>query len=233
MEKSRQTSGNRNSAKHTVSYTSKRHRRIVTVMAVLLSVILIAAYSFPFFVGSAVGNQQNMASQQNSQQTLQSQIKDLKKQLEANPEDKTLQKKLADTYFNLGIVQDQEGLAEAQKSYQAAVEAYQAILANSEQDVNVLLELAIAAYYSGDIVLAEQTYQQAIAIQPDSYDVLYNYGLFLAEVKNDYAGAIENWEKALTNLPATQSAEKLNSLISQAKQLQSEQAGTSQNGQGG
>jgi tetratricopeptide (TPR) repeat protein len=50
---------------------------------------------------------------------------------------------------------------------------------------------------AGDYAIAENHYQQAIAINPDNADIRYNYANLFARL-NDYTDAVDGYEKVLT-----------------------------------
>lgn len=73
---------------------------------------------------------------------------------------------------------------------------YQKIL-KTNQDPNIMVDMATSAFYSGDYDLAEKTFKEVIVIKPDSITALFNYGIFLSQAKQDWAGALNQWQKAL------------------------------------
>ncbi|BAE86807.1 Cytochrome c biogenesis factor [Desulfitobacterium sp. LBE] len=130
----------------------------------------------------------------------QDQINSLKQALEANPQDTQTRLALADTYYDWGmqtLSQDmaEENLATTTSILQQAVTEYQEVL-KTEKNVNILVDMATAAFYTSQNELADQTFQEALQEDPNFYNGLYNYGVFLYS-QGDYGKAIEQWEKAL------------------------------------
>ncbi|AFM02473.1 tetratricopeptide repeat protein [Desulfitobacterium dehalogenans ATCC 51507] len=131
----------------------------------------------------------------------QDQINSLKQALEANPQDTQIRLSLADTYYDWGmqtLSQDmsEENLGATTSILQQAVAEYQEVL-KTEKNVNILVDMATAAFYTSQNELADQTFQEALQEDPNFYNGLYNYGVFLYSQGN-YGKAIEQWEKALT-----------------------------------
>lgn len=130
----------------------------------------------------------------------QDQINSLKQALEANPQDTQTRLALADTYYDWGmqtLSQDmaEENLATTTSILQQAVTEYQEVL-KTEKNANILVDMATAAFYTSQNELADQTFQEALQEDPNFYNGLYNYGVFLYS-QGDYGKAIEQWEKAL------------------------------------
>ncbi|SHN69320.1 tetratricopeptide repeat protein [Desulfitobacterium chlororespirans] len=130
----------------------------------------------------------------------QDQINSLKQALEANPQDTQTRLALADTYYDWGmqtLSQDmaEENLATTTSILQQAVTEYQEVL-KTEKNASILVDMATAAFYTSQNELADQTFQEALQEDPNFYNGLYNYGVFLYS-QGDYGKAIEQWEKAL------------------------------------
>ncbi|MEA4903193.1 tetratricopeptide repeat protein [Desulfitobacterium sp.] len=201
-----------------------KHRAIAIIIVALVSISMIGSTFVLFFSDSPVT--QTAAQTAN---TADSQIADLQGQvdafnqaLEKNPGDTNLRLNLADKYYDLGLAQlsssqDQSIAGAATTNLKQAVAQYQEVLKVNKDDVNILVDMATAAFYSGDNTLAESTFQHVLAIKPDFYNALVNYGIFLIEAKSDYIGAIEEFNKALNTNPPPESAQQLNNLISYAQ----------------
>lgn len=69
------------------------------------------------------------------------------------------------------------------------------------------------AYYD----LAEKSYQEALKLNPNFQQALFDYGIFLYQIKKDYSTAIRLWQTALDKDPNGPNAGQLKNLISQAK----------------
>jgi Tfp pilus assembly protein PilF len=84
--------------------------------------------------------------------------------------------------------------------------------------VDVRVDRAVSAFRSGNLELAEEEFEKAIAINPDHAKAYYNFGVFLFYGLNRPAEAIERFEKVLeldsANYPALISATEF--MIAQA-----------------
>lgn len=201
-----------------------KHRAIAIIIVALVSISMIGSTFVLFFSDSPVTQTAAQTANPADSQIadLQSQVDAFNQALEKNPEDTNLRLNLADKYYDLGLAQlsssqDQSIAEAATTNLKQAVAQYQEVLKVNKDDVNVLVDMATAAFYSGDNTLAESTFQHVLAIKPDFYNALVNYGIFLIEAKSDYIGAIEEFNKALNTNPSPESAQQLNNLISYAQ----------------
>lgn len=201
-----------------------KHRAIAIIIVALVSISMIGSTFVLFFSDSpATQTAAQTANPADAQiADLQGQVDAFNQALEKNPEDTNLRLNLADKYYDLGLAQlsssqDQSIAGAATTNLKQAVAQYQEVLKVNKDDVNVLVDMATAAFYSGDNTLAESTFQHVLAIKPDFYNALVNYGIFLIEAKSDYIGAIEEFNKALNTNPSPESAQQLNNLISYAQ----------------
>jgi len=201
---------------------NKKTQRIVgAIIAVLVTISMVGLGMLGNFTSGAVPPAQNSSSSPDSAladnyQKAKDKVADLSQQAEANASDVELQQKLGDAYFELAIAALQIAPDEVKADFNQAVKSYQTILA-ARQDINVLTDLATAAFYGEQYDLADQTFKQALALQPDFEQALFYYGVFLSEVKQDYAAAIELWQKALNNNPAGPNADWLKQYIAQTQ----------------
>lgn len=201
-----------------------KHRAIAIIIVALVSISMIGSTFVLFFSDSPVTQTAAQTANPADSQIadLQSQVDAFNQALEKNPADTNLRLNLADKYYDLGLAQlsssqDQSIAEAATTNLKQAVAQYQEVLKVNKDDVNVLVDMATAAFYSGDNTLAESTFQHVLAIKPDFYNALVNYGIFLIEAKSDYIGAIEEFNKALNTNPSPESAQQLNNLISYAQ----------------
>lgn len=168
----------------------KQTQKFTVYIIVALLIISLVGSSFVLFFGDT--------GSATVTGTYQSRIDSLNQVLEANPQDTQSRLNLANTYYDYAI-QTMNGNKpeEAGTIFQQAVGQYQEVL-KSQKDVNILVDMATAAFYGGQDDIAEQTFQEALKEDPDFLNGLFNYGIFLMEAKEDYGAAIEQWEKALT-----------------------------------
>lgn len=217
-------------------------RKTVAVVIVALICLSMIGSSFALYFshdlvpGAAASSSTDpMAAQI---QAVQSQIDGLNQSLKTNPQDTNLRLSLANDYYDLGMLQanlsQSTAQAQATASLKQAVAAYQEVLKTKKDDVNILLDMATAAFFAGDNALAETTYKQALALKPDSFNGLLNYGYFLMNGKGDYLGAIAEFNKALNTNPSPEDADHVKSLISaaQAQLNAANSANSSANGTG-
>lgn len=210
-----------------VSYLKNRQKRqkriVVTMLVVIVILTMVASGGAMFFSNSGIptpGNG-NTSADSTASATADYQAKKasaaaLAQQAKTNPTDVSLQTDLGNAYYDAGLAAESAAPAEATDNYKNAVTAYQNVL-KSNKDVNVMVDMATAAFKSGQNDLAEKTYQEALALKPDFVNGLVDYGIFLANVKQDLKGAIAQWEKA--EQASTDATEKsqISDLISQAQ----------------
>ncbi|HWQ72172.1 MAG TPA: hypothetical protein VN370_07615 [Desulfitobacteriaceae bacterium] len=204
---------------------NKKTQRIVGgVIAVLVTLSMVGAGMFGYFIGGDVPPEQTSASSAYAEiyQSLKGQVESLQQQVAANPDDVALKQELGKAYFNLALSAVQIAPDEVKENFNQAIKNYQDVL-QTKKDINLLTELAVAAFYSGQSDLAEQTFQEALALQPDYELALIYYGNFLLEVKQDYAAAIGLWQKALDQNPTGPNADLLKQYISEAGNMLNQQ----------
>ncbi|QGP92899.1 Tetratricopeptide repeat protein [Neomoorella glycerini] len=171
---------------------------------------------------------QKAAQEQISQ--LETEISNLQKELQAKPNDVATILKLGDNQYHLGTIylfvnSDQ---AKATASFKAAVNSYQQVLKLNPQEKGINLRLAGAALYAGDEKLAEDNFQAAIKADPGDNNARITYGMYLASMKGDLQGAIDQWQEILKHNPDKELADQVQEMIKQAeaaKQKASEPGG--------
>ncbi|WP_161952828.1 tetratricopeptide repeat protein [Moorella stamsii] len=160
---------------------------------------------------------QKMAQEQIGK--LETEISDLQKEVQANPNDVATILKLGDNQYNLGTLYlfangDQD---KAIESFKAAVASYQQVLKLNPQEKGVNLRLAGAALYAGDDKLAEENFQAAIKADPGDNNARMTYGMYLASMKGDLQGAIDQWQEILKHNPDKDLADQVQEMIKQAE----------------
>lgn len=197
----------------------RKRNRIVATIIVSLVILTMTASTFVLILNSNTGTPtSSTADPSDSQiQSLQSSVDGLNQALKANPQDVNLQLNLANSYYDLAMAQYNSSSPDrATPNFKQAVTAYQEVI-KSNKDVNVLVDMATAAFYGGDNTLAETTFKQALTEKPDFFNGLLNYGYFLMNAKGDYLGAIAEFNKALNTNPSPTDADKVKNLISMAQ----------------
>jgi Tfp pilus assembly protein PilF len=210
------------------------HKNVAIVIVVLVAISMIAPSFMLLFStkdnANAVYSLGNSSAGNSSIQGLQSQVDALSEAVKANPQDIPTRLNLANSYYDLATaIMGSSTLEQATPIFKQAVAEYQEV-SKSQKDINILVDMATAAYYGGENDLADKTFKEALVIKPDFLNALLNYGFFLMNAKKDYMGAIAQWNTALTKAnPSPEETERLKSFISMAQeQLQDsfEKSGT-------
>lgn len=197
-----------------------KQRVLAIVIAVIAVVALLGSAVMGYMYGglSPSSSSSSQASSNSDYQSLKQRVAALEEQAKAKPGDNSIQEDLANAYYDLGTLAQQNNPDEAQKDFEQAVKAYQNVL-KSNKDINNLVDMATAAFYAGQNDLAEKSFKEALAENPNFLNALYNYGIFLSHAKNDYAGAIRLWQTALNNNPNAPQADRLKQLISETQNV--------------
>ncbi|WP_088227584.1 hypothetical protein [Desulfosporosinus sp. FKB] len=192
------------------------------MIASLLIFSLAGAGAYGYFKGSSSGNSSaaSSASSANSDYTsLKGRVNQLTQQVRSNPNEIQLQQDLGNAYYDLGTAARTAAPNEAKNDFVQATKYYQNVL-QSKQDINVLTDMATAAFYSGQNELADMSYQKAIHENPDFQQALFNYGVFTYQIKKNYAAAIQLWQTALAKDPNGPNVDEIKKLIAEAKKGQ-------------
>ncbi|HEY8910891.1 MAG TPA: hypothetical protein VIM51_11520 [Desulfosporosinus sp.] len=200
---------------------AKKHRFSAWVLVVLISIAMVGSGFSMFFGGSNVpstdtNSQTNATNPLADYQATKARIEAMVKQAKVDPSNVPLQTALGNEYYNAGVAAEKVAPTESKGNFQHAVEAYQNVL-KTNKDPNVMVDMATSAFYSGDNDLAEKSYNEALALKPDFINALINYGIFLSEAKQDWAGALKQWQKALPLAQNSSDKEQIQAMISQAQ----------------
>ncbi len=201
----------------------KKTQRIVGgVIAILVTISMVGAGMFGYFYGGIPQTQRNSSlapSAADDYKNFKNRVDNLNQLVKTNPNDIGLQQDLGNAYYDLALVAQQIAPNEVKEDYNQAIKNYQNVL-KTKKDINVLTDMATAAFYGEQSDLADKTFKEALALQPDFEQALFNYGVFLSQVKQDYPAAISMWQKALDkNLTGT-NAGRLKQIIDQTKSIQ-------------
>lgn len=199
----------------------KTQRIYAGVLAVIVSIAMVGAGIFGLFFNrdqlSAGSNASTAAFNAAAEYQDQKQrIEAMAQQAKIDPENIFLQKALGKEYFNAGITAQAVAPAEAQGNFERAVEILQNVI-KTEKDENIMLVLASAAYLSANHELAENSYKELLEIKPDSLHGIINYGIFLSQAKQDWAGALNQWQRALTLAQDDSDKQQIQAMITQAQ----------------
>ncbi|MDO0821973.1 tetratricopeptide repeat protein [Desulfosporosinus nitroreducens] len=200
---------------------NKKSQRIFAgILAVLVSIAMVGSAFIGYFFDSDTPLPNTGAySTANAEAEYQAQklrIDAMVEQAKKDPENVPLQTALGNEYYNAGMSAQTVAPTEIQENFKKAVEAYQKVL-KTNKDPNIIVDMATSAFYSGDYDLAEKSYNEALVIKPDFINALFNYGIFLSQAKQDWAGAINQWQKALPLTQNSSEKETIEAMISQAQ----------------
>ncbi len=206
-------------------FNNKKSQRITAmVIAMLVTISLVGAGAFGYLYGG-VSPTSSSSSSNNDYSSLKSRVDVLNQQVKSNPNDIPLQQDLGNAYYDLASVAQKNAPNEAQEEFNQAVKYYQNVL-KTKKDINVLTDMATAAFYGGQNDVADKSFKEALVEKPDFQQALFNYGVFLSNVKQDYPTAIRMWQTALDKEPKGANADRLKQLISQTKNMQTTQQNT-------
>lgn len=199
----------------------KTQRIFAGILAVVVSIAMVGSGIIGiFFSGDA-----EPAGSQNSKQTAsatadyqaqKARIEAMVKQAKLDPGNVPLQTALGNEYYNAGVAAQEVAPTETTVNFKHAVEAYQIVL-KTNKDPNVIVDMATSAFYSGDYDLADKSFNEALVLKPNFLNALINYGIFLSQAKQDWAGALKQWQKALPLAQESTDKEQIEAMISQAQ----------------
>jgi tetratricopeptide (TPR) repeat protein len=101
--------------------------------------------------------------------------------------------------------------------YGQAIQAYQAILKRDPQNVDAMTHLGLIVAIGGHADTALETFDRALALEPDYGPALLYRGQVLYDAKKDVPGAIRAWERFLAVTPAGEDRARVTKLIEDAK----------------
>ncbi|MHB8126311.1 MAG: tetratricopeptide repeat protein [Desulfitobacteriaceae bacterium] len=199
----------------------KTQRIIGGVIAILVTISMVGTGMFGFFYGgvSQPQNLSSVSSPTDDYKNFKSLVDNLNQQVKTNPNDIGLQQALGNAYYNLAMTAQQIAPNEVKEDFKQAINNYQNVL-KTKKDINVLTQMATAAFYGEQSDLADKTFKEALVLQPDFEQALFYYGVFLSEVKQDFPAAIGMWQKALDKSPTGPNADRFKQLIAQTKSIQ-------------
>jgi len=196
----------------------KKHRYFAIVLVVLISLAMVGSgFSMAFSGRGAPSTGSNTPTNATADyQAKKVSLAAIAEQAKTDTGNVQLQTYLGNEYYNAGVAAEKVAPTEVQENFRHAVEAYQNVL-KTNKDPNVMVDMATAAFKSGDNDLAEKAYKEALVIKPDFINALINYGIFLSEAKQDWAGALNQWQKALPLAQNSSDKEQIQAMISQAQ----------------
>ncbi len=101
--------------------------------------------------------------------------------------------------------------------YSEAIAAYQAVLKRDPKNVDAMTHLGLIVAIGGHADAALETFDRALAIDPNYPPALLYRGQVLYEAKSDRDRAIQSWEKFMAVVPAGEERERVAKMIADAK----------------
>lgn len=101
--------------------------------------------------------------------------------------------------------------------YAEAIAAYQAVLKRNPRNVNAMSHLGYIVALGGHADAALETFDKALAIDPNYPPTYFFQGQVLAEAKGDLAGAARAWERFLTLVPSGPEHDQVKTLLADAR----------------
>ncbi len=115
-----------------------------------------------------------------------------------------------------GMLQAARGsLAEGR--YSEAIAAYQAVLKRDPRNVDAMTHLGLIVAIGGHADSALETFDKALAIDPNYPPALLYRGQVLYEAKKDVPGAVRAWERFVKVAPSAEDRQRVEKLIADAK----------------
>ena len=101
--------------------------------------------------------------------------------------------------------------------YSEAIAAYQAVLKRDPRNVNAMSHLGYIVALGGHADAALETFDKALAIDPNYPPAYFFRGQVLAEAKGDRAGAARAWERFLVLVPSGPEHDQVKALLAETR----------------
>jgi tetratricopeptide (TPR) repeat protein len=99
--------------------------------------------------------------------------------------------------------------------YSEAIAAYQAILKRDATNVDAMTHLGLIVAFGGHVDSALETFDRALAIDPDYPPALLYRGQVLYDAKHDVEGAMAAWEKFVAVAPPGEDRDRVAKLLAE------------------
>jgi len=124
---------------------------------------------------------------------------DLEQQAKARPADAAVRAELGNLYFD-------------GQRFDLAIPWYEAAFKLDAKNVGVSTDLAVAYYYTEQADKALDQIDRSLKLDPKHTTTLLNQGIIRAFGKQDFAGAVESWDKVISLAPNTPDAARAKTL---------------------
>jgi tetratricopeptide (TPR) repeat protein len=101
--------------------------------------------------------------------------------------------------------------------YSEAIAAYQAVLKRDPKNVDAMSHLGLIVAIGGHADAALESFGKALAIDPQYAPAYLFRGQVLYEVKRDYPGAVQAWERFLQLVPDGEDHRRVTELVKEAR----------------
>ncbi|WP_158438196.1 tetratricopeptide repeat protein [Natranaerobius thermophilus] len=157
--------------------------------------------------------------QQADLSAMEEQVDHLRAEVEADPENVTALRNLGNAKMQVAIQMEQEGEEGAIEYYEKALENFESAVELDEDNPELLVDKATAAYTTQNTEKAEESIEKALELDPENVNALH-ISAFMMLNEGEYDEAIDKWDKILDkDQLAEQEREQFETLIAQAEQL--------------
>ncbi len=125
--------------------------------------------------------------------------------LKSNPRDASTLAKVGNLYYDAQL-------------YPKAIDYYTQALKITPDNADIRTDMGTAMFYLGDADKALAEFQKSLSYRPNHANTLFNTGIVKWQGKKDTKGAVEAWETLLKTNPSYPERQKVEDLISRAKE---------------
>lgn len=177
---------------------------ILVFVAGFVAGVLFSAWKLERMTGGTPAPAQE-ASAKDVQEELRDRIAGIEKMLAVNPNNLEALTQLGNDYFDTG-------------NFAKAVEAYQKALQLNPQQADVWTDLGVSYRRINNPAEAAKAFRKAQETDPTNAASLFNLGLVLRDDLKDPQGALQAWEKFLSQFPDSPHAVMVRPWVKQLKE---------------
>lgn len=170
----------------------------------LLSGYIIGAGQAPLGYAAAAPASASLPHDHPSTVLNENELKAFRDILAADPKNARAATEIANRYYDAG-------------RYAEAIDYYRQALAVEPKNADVSTDLATALYYVGRTDEALEQLNASLAIDATHAQTLFNLGIVRRDGKRDAKGAAEAWERLLKAHPNYADADRVRTLLAQAR----------------